>query len=142
MEQLKWAKLSEAGNAPERKSAEAAGFDLKAAHTVTIVARGKAIVKTDIQIHVPEGTYGRIAPRSGLAAHKHIAVGAGVIDRDYRGNIQVILFNHSNEELQINEGDRIAQLICERIACPELEQCEFLPNTRRGSKGLGSTGLH
>lgn len=63
-------------------------------------ARGKALVKTDIQIALPDGCYGRIAPRSGLAHKKFIDVGAGVIDQDYRGNVGVILFNFADEEFE------------------------------------------
>ena len=79
---------------------------------------------TDIQIAVPEGTYGRVAPRSGLA-HKHfIDVGAGVIDRDYRGNVGVILFNFGTSAFKVNKGDRIAQLICEKISYPTIQECQ------------------
>ena len=139
-ELLKWAKLSEAGRAPERKSDESAGYDLRSAHRAAVPAHGKVVVKTDIQILVPEGTYARIAPRSSLAAQEHIDVGAGVVDRDYRGNVQVVLFNHGSAEFVVEKGDRIAQLICERIAYPEVQQCETLPCTHRGTDGFGSTG--
>jgi dUTP pyrophosphatase len=79
---------------------------------------------TDLQIHVPEGYYGSIAPRSGPALHHHIDVGAGVIDEDYRGNVTVILFNHSDKLFVINRGDRVAQLICEKVYYPVLEEEE------------------
>lgn len=65
-----------------------------------VPARGKEIVKTDIAIKVPPGTYGRVAPRSGLAWKNFIDTGAGVIDEDYRGNVGVILFNHSDVDFQ------------------------------------------
>jgi dUTP pyrophosphatase len=81
-------------------------------------------VVTDLQIQVPEGFYGRIAPRSGLALHHHIDIGAGVIDEDYRGNVTVILFNHSDKLFVINRGDCVAQLICEKIYYPVLEEEE------------------
>lgn len=81
---------------------------------------------TDIQIAVPNGTYGRVAPRSGLA-HKHfIDVGAGVIDQDYRGNVGVILFNFGENVFKVNKGDRIAQLICERISYPDIQECTVI----------------
>ena len=63
---------------------------------------------------MPPGVYGRVAPRSGLAAKKHIDVGAGVIDADYRGNVGVVLFNHASEPFKVENGDRIAQLILEK----------------------------
>ena len=89
---------------------------------------------------MPEGTYGRIAPRSGLAANYHIAVGAGVLDKDFRGNVCVILFNHSKEGYRVCKGDRIAQLLCEKIEYAEIEECKTLDETKRGRSGFGSTG--
>merc|ERR1712027_207287 len=137
---LKFAKLSENAYAPTKGSARAAGYDLRSAYDCTIPANGKAIVKTDIQIRVPEGTYGRIAPRSGLAAKHHIDVGAGVVDEDYTGNVGVVLFNHAQVEFEIKKGDRIAQLVCEKIEYPEIEEVASLNSTDRGEGGFGSTG--
>lgn len=97
-------------------------------------------MKTDIQIEVPFGTYGRVAPRSGLAWKNFIDVGAGVIDQDYRGNVGVILFNHSDVDFDVKKGDRIAQLICERIIYPKVVQADSLTETQRGEGGFGSTG--
>ncbi|VDP23148.1 unnamed protein product [Schistosoma margrebowiei] len=94
-----------------------------------------------ILIELPEGCYGRVAPRSGLALKHGIDVGAGVIDRDYRGNLGVVLFNFGEQNFEIKKGDRVAQLICERIFCPELIECESLAETDRGSNGYGSTGV-
>uniref|UniRef100_A0A4W3HFF3 Deoxyuridine 5'-triphosphate nucleotidohydrolase n=1 Tax=Callorhinchus milii TaxID=7868 RepID=A0A4W3HFF3_CALMI len=65
---------------------------------------------------------------------------AGVIDEDYRGNVGVVLFNFSKETFEVKKGDRIAQLICERICYPELEELENLDETNRGAGGFGSTG--
>ena len=84
---LQVAKLSDNATIPSRGSATAAGYDLYSAEDCVIPARGKGLVKTDIQIKVPHGTYGRIAPRSGLAWKNHIDIGAGVVDEDYRGNV-------------------------------------------------------
>ena len=140
MSVLKFAKLSENAYAPTKGLAGAAGFDLRSAYDCIVPAKGKALVKTDIQICVPKGTYGRIAPRSGLAAKHHIDVGAGIVDEDYRGNVGVILFNHAAEDFIIARGDRIAQLVCEKIEYPLLEECKSLQETVRGSGGFGSTG--
>ena len=107
-------KLTEDALIPTRGSAGAAGLDLYSAYNLTVPARGLVSVATDLQSHVPEGFYGRIAPRSGLALHHHIDIGAGVIDEDYRGNVAVILFNHSDKLFVINRGDHVAQLICEK----------------------------
>lgn len=113
---------------------------INSAYDCVIPARGKLVVKTDIQIELPEGCYGRIAPRSGLAAKNFIDVGAGVVDEDYRGNLGVVMFNHSDVEFAIAKGDRIAQLICERIFYPQLEEVKSLSETERGAGGFGSTG--
>ena len=74
-----------------------------------------------IQIKVPRGTYGRVAPRSGLAWKNHIDIGAGVVDEDYRGNVGVVMFNHSDSEFIVKAGDRVAQLVCEKIEYPDIE---------------------
>ncbi|XP_005188706.2 deoxyuridine 5'-triphosphate nucleotidohydrolase [Musca domestica] len=138
---LRWAKLTENAFEPVRGSERAAGLDLRSAYDLVVPARGKALVKTDLQIEVPNGSYGRIAPRSGLAVKNFIDVGAGVVDEDYRGNLGVVLFNHSDVEFEVKRGDRIAQLICERIFYPGLEQVDKLEETKRGDAGFGSTGV-
>uniref|UniRef100_A0A663EFL7 Deoxyuridine 5'-triphosphate nucleotidohydrolase n=1 Tax=Aquila chrysaetos chrysaetos TaxID=223781 RepID=A0A663EFL7_AQUCH len=112
----------------------------KSAYDCVIPPMEKAVVKTDIQIALPSGCYGRVAPRSGLAAKHFIDVGAGVIDEDYRGNVGVVLFNFGKETFEVKKGDRIAQLICERICYPELEEVQALDDTERGEGGFGSTG--
>ncbi|KAM7354194.1 deoxyuridine triphosphatase [Cochliomyia hominivorax] len=139
---LRWAMLTEHAFEPVKGSERAAGFDLRSPYDVTVPSRGKAIVKTDLQIQVPNGSYGRVAPRSGLAVKNFIDVGAGVIDEDYRGNLGVVLFNHSEVDFEVKRGDRIAQLICERIFYPELEQVDELDDTKRGNAGFGSTGIN
>ncbi|KAH7163263.1 dUTP diphosphatase [Dactylonectria estremocensis] len=133
-------KLSDKGRLPTRGSAFAAGYDLYAARDTTIPARGKALVDTDISMAIPDGTYGRIAPRSGLASKNFIDTGAGVIDADYRGQVKVLLFNHAAADFEIKEGDRIAQLILERIYTPEVVEVEELAESVRGAGGFGSTG--
>ena len=81
------------------------------------------------------------APRSGLAWKHSIDVGAGVIDADYRGPVGVILFNHSDQDFAVKAGDRVAQLILERIVTPDVMEVEDLESTTRGSGGFGSTGI-
>lgn len=125
---------------PSRGSSLAAGYDLYSIETTVVPAKSKAVVSTGISICVPEGTYGRIAPRSGLAVKHSIDVGAGVIDPDYRGTIFVALFNHSDEDFKINKHDRIAQLLLECILNPEVIEVESLEKTERDENGFGSTG--
>jgi len=134
-------RLSEFATLPTKGSKLAAGYDLYAAHDCTVKARGKDMVKTDIQIALPAGTYGRIAPRSGLAWKHSIDVGAGVVDEDYRGPVNVILFNFGDEDFQIKRGDRVAQLICEKIEQTQVREVDDLESTERGANGFGSTGV-
>ena len=124
-----------------RGSHLAAGYDLSSATDTKVPARGKALIPTDLSIAIPEGTYGRVAPRSGLAWKHSIDVGAGVIDADYRGPLGVILFNHSDVDFEVKVGDRIAQLIIEKIMTPDVLEVDDLDSTTRGAGGFGSTGV-
>ncbi|KAJ8522997.1 hypothetical protein ONZ45_g522 [Pleurotus djamor] len=133
---------SEKAKIPTRGSALAAGYDLYSAEKKVIPAHGKALIDTQISIAVPVGTYGRVAPRSGLASKYMIDTGAGVIDADYRGIVFVLLFNLSDQDFQVEEGDRVAQLILERVYTPEVMEVQDLDETLRGAGGFGSTGGH
>ncbi|QKX53318.1 uncharacterized protein TRUGW13939_00396 [Talaromyces rugulosus] len=133
-------KLVESATAPTRGSAFAAGYDIYSAKEAVIPAKGKGLVDTGLAIAVPEGTYGRIAPRSGLASKNFIDTGAGVIDADYRGEVKVLLFNFSDVDFTIKQGDRIAQLVLERIYTPDVLVVEQLEESVRGVGGFGSTG--
>ena len=126
---------------PVRGTDGAAGYDLAAAQAAVVPAHGKCLVKTGLVMALPHGCYGRIAPRSGLALKKFIDVGAGVIDADYRGEVGVILFNFGEEDFVINMGDRIAQLIFEKIKTPIVKEMNELEGTDRGVGGYGSTGI-
>merc|ERR1712154_315264 len=135
-------KLSSNATIPTKGSKLAAGFDLVSAYNVIIPSRGKALVKTDIAMAIPEGCYGRIAPRSGLAWKHHIDIGAGVVDADYRGNVGVVMFNLSDKQFNVEKGMRIAQLILERYEWKsEIKEVDDLDDTVRGSGGYGSTGM-
>ena len=138
---LKVQKLSNNAALPKRSTEGAAGYDLCASHDCTIPAGGKGLVKTGLSISFPVGLYARIAPRSGLALKKFIDVGAGVVDRDYRGDVGVVLFNHGDQEFQVKMGDRIAQLILEKIDTPPVEEVQGHDSTVRGTGGFGSTGV-
>ena len=98
-------------------------------------------MKTDLSIAIPRDTYARIAPRSGLAWKHFIDTGAGVVDYDYRGNVGVILFNHAETDFEVKAGDRVAQLILERIMTPPVAEVADLGETERGAGGFGSTGV-
>lgn len=133
---------SERATLPTRGSVLAAGYDLYSAEDAVIPGQGQGLVATDISVIVPVGTYGRVAPRSGLAVKHGISTGAGVVDADYRGEVKVVLFNHSQKDFAIKQGDRIAQLVLERIVNAEIHEitAEELDTTERGAGGFGSTG--
>jgi dUTP pyrophosphatase len=125
---------------PTRGSEKAAGYDLYAAEDMTIKANGRGLVSTGIAMTIPDGYYGRIAPRSGLAVKHGLDVGAGVIDSDYSSCVKVLLFNHGEDDFKIDVGHRIAQLIIVKIVNPSIEEVQELVQTVRGSGGFGSTG--
>ena len=138
---LKVQKLNNNAALPKRSTDGAAGYDLCASQNCTIPAKGKGLVKTGLSLSFPSGLYARIAPRSGLALKKFIDVGAGVVDADYRGEVGVVLFNHGDQDFEVKMGDRIAQLILEKISTPEVEEVSALEDTVRGTGGFGSTGV-
>ena len=129
----------EDAQAPTRGSDEAAGYDLYSYESETVVPKQIKLIDTGISIRVPEGTYGRIAPRSSVSK-RGILINAGVIDRDYRGPVKVMVHNISNNSYIIKKNDRIAQLILEKIKTPPVELVEELDDTIRGEGGFGSTG--
>ena len=139
---VKVKKLCNKAKLPVRGSIGAAGYDLAAAQNAVILTHGKVLVKTGLSMSMPTGCYGRIAPRSGLALKKFIDVGAGVVDADYRGELRVVLLNFGEEDFKINMGDKIAQLIFEKIKTTEVTEVDSLEETGRGDMGFGSTGLN
>lgn len=134
--------LDEHARVPTRGSPEAAGYDLCAMHDGYVDPGSRLLVGTGIAIEVPPGTYGRVAPRSGLAVNHGMHIGAGVIDRDYRGELRVLLWNLGTERFEFKRGYRIAQLILEKIETPDVKIVTApLGDTVRGSGGFGSTGV-
>ena len=126
---------------PERKHPTDAGCDIHAAEEVTIKPGKRYAVSTHLAVAIPEGCYGRIAPRSGLAFKNGIDVLAGVVDSSFRGEIKVILVNHGDSCFNIEMGDRVAQLIVEKIYTPVIDVVQSLDETDRGKSGFGSTGV-
>jgi dUTP pyrophosphatase len=131
---------------PVRSHPYDAGLDISSCEKTTVPARGRVLVNTGLSIWFPNDCYARIAPRSGLAYKKGIDVGAGVIDHGYTNTIGVVLFNHTDEDFYVNVGDRIAQLIFEKICIPRdimVVPYETLlsSNCARGLSGFGSSGV-
>ena len=120
----------------------AAGHDLYAMEEVLIPAKGETLVDTGLSVGLPSGTYARIASRTGLTNKKRIKFGGGVIDADSTGEVKVILMNHGTQDCLIQAGERIAQIIVEKINTEAAVQMEHLANTVPGTKGVGSTDLN
>lgn len=140
--EFRYALTRPTARAPARGSAGAAGYDLSAAEAAVVPARGQAMIDTGVIFQIPPDCYGRVAPRSGLAAKHCVNVHAGVVDSDYRGTVRAILFNHGDADLHVAVGDRIAQIVFERIRTPDLVAArpEDLAPTARGDGAFGSTG--
>lgn len=129
---------------PQYATAQAAGLDLRAniEEAVKLKPLERCFVPTGLHIELPDGFEAQVRPRSGLAAKMGITVlnSPGTIDPDYRGEVKVILINLSNEEVVLNPGERIAQLIIAKFERIEWESVEVLSGSDRGSGGFGSTG--
>lgn len=137
---LRFKQLDSRAPLPQRGSALAAGLDVCSIEEITIEPRQRALVRTGLSVAIPPGFYGRIAPRSGLAAKSGLDVLAGVIDSDYRGEVCCLLYNTGEETLTLPAGSKICQLIVEQIITPEAAWSTDLDETARGASGFGSTG--
>ncbi len=130
---------------PKYMSDHAAGMDLYAAvNPEMVIPAGEwKLVPTGISIALPEGYEAQVRPRSGLALKQGVSIlnTPGTVDADYRGEVGVILMNHSKENLVIRRGDRIAQMIINKIERIEFEEVPELPESDRGPGGFGSTGV-
>ena len=119
-----------------------AGLDLHAAHDVTLEPGARALVGTGLGVAIPFGFAGLVLPRSGLArAHGVTVLNApGLVDAGYRGELKVLLVNHGGEPVTLRRGERVAQLVIQRVESAELIELAELPPSERGEGGFGSTG--
>jgi len=155
--EIKYSKLNPEAKEPFRANPSDAGYDLFSTQYETLEPFQRKLISTGINVEIPEGFYGRIAPRSGLACKKGIDVMAGVIDSGYRGEIKVLLINLNLEgynfkpsafeamfgsmnKLDIKPGDRIAQLIIEKCHSIDWKKMKTLNTSHRGQDGFGSSG--
>lgn len=144
---LKYSRIERDGKIPPEPfyaTAGAAGLDLTVfGEDVSILPGCHAVVKTGIRVAIPQGSVGLIYVRSSLGVKRGITLSnsVGVIDSDYRGELLVSLYNTTNRAVVLNSGERIAQLVV--VPCPrhELEECDELDETDRGSGRFGSTGI-
>jgi len=121
-----------------------AGLDLHAAEDVTLGPGARALLRTGLAVAIPEGYAGFVLPRSGLAARHGVSLlnTPGLIDSGYRGEVMVLVVNHDRAAtVTLRRGDRIAQLVVQRIEHATPVAVEELPESERGSAGFGSTGV-
>lgn len=142
---IKYKKLSNQAIEPTRGSAFAAGYDLYAcpSNNAVFIAPGETVkIGTGIAIELPEGTFGGLYARSGLATKHGLRPGncVGIIDQDFKGEVVVALHNDSDSEQCVMYGDRIAQLVVQPFYSVSFRQVESLEETERGAGGFGSTG--
>ena len=139
--------LNDNAKPPIRSSEDAVGYDLFCSGDYVIERKEKALIDTGVSMQInyndlntDETIYARIAPRSSISYKYMTDIGAGVIDKDYRGELKVLIFNHSDDQIIFNSGDKIAQLILEKAIIPPVHVVFVLDETTRGSGGFGSTG--
>jgi len=149
MTTFQFAKVLHNAIIPQRNNSTDAGLDLHACidEPIVIMPNERKIIETGIAVSMPSDCYARIAPRSGLAAKNGIDVLAGVVDCGYTNSLKVILYNNDKKEFKVSHGDRIAQLIFEKIYIPQdvkevsYESLKESVNTSRGLNGFGSSGV-
>jgi len=131
---------------PEYATEQSAGVDLLAAveNEITIKPGHRELIPTGLAIELPAGFEAQVRPRSGLAAKSGVTVlnSPGTIDADYRGEIKVILINHSGEDFVVSRGARIAQMVIAPVSHVNWAKTKDLSETARGENGFGSTGTH
>ena len=134
-------KLADDASIPTKSNISDAGWDLYSSGMATIVyPHERKLISTDISIAIPDGYCGLIWPRSGLSVNSGIDILAGVIDSGYRGEVKVCMLNTSDTLVHIHPGDRIAQLIIQKVEDVSFTEVKNLDDTSRGDGGFGSTG--
>lgn len=146
MEEIKIKKINKEAKFPTHGSEYSAGYDLYACiPTETIVKPFSTLeVGTGLAMALPEGTFGAIYARSGLAIREHLrpANCVGIIDSDYRGEIKIVIHNDSEEIQKITPGERVAQLVLQKYIPMSFQEVDELDETTRGEGGFGSTGMN
>lgn len=136
--------VASGASAPEYMTPGAAGMDLRSVEEVVLKPLERRLVPTGLRVAIPEGYEGQVRPRSGLAVRHGISMvnTPGTIDSDYRGEIKVLLINLGDSIVQLEKGERIAQLVICPVVRAEIAVVEYLDETERGAGGFGSTGKH
>ena len=141
---IKVKKLADDAVVPDYAHPGDAGLDLYANEHVQLAPGASHMVKTGISIQLPAGTEGQVRPRSGLAAKHQVTLlnSPGTIDEGYRGEVRVILINHSKTPFIVEKGMKIAQMLVKPVHTVDVVEVDELTDTSRGEGGFGSTGMH
>jgi len=130
---------------PLQGTAHAAGYDITACIEEKVVIRPgeRSLIPTGLLLELPSGMEAQVRPRSGLAIRNGVTLlnSPGTIDADYRGEVKVILINHSQEPFTVDNGMRIGQLVFKHVCSPQIVEVDAISETARGSGGFGHTGL-
>lgn len=139
--ELRISKLEKDSIIPSRANASDAGYDLYAVIETIIPARGRGLIRTGIAMEIPSGHVGLIWPRSGLAVKAGLDVLAGVIDSGYRGEICIVLQNHTDHDYIVRKHDRAAQILIQEVTTVQIKTVSNLDKSDRGTGGFGSSGI-
>lgn len=131
--------LDKGAKMPQKAHETDAGYDLFAVGDYVVPAHGRTWIETGVHIAIPVGYYGAVTSKSGLMGKKGLTC-EGTIDSDYRGSIKAIVFNHTDEDYEFKDGDKVTQLIICAHNMDELIEVDSLDDTGRGAGGFGSTG--
>lgn len=144
LNQVKIKLLNDNARIPVKSTEHSAGFDIFSSEDTVLEKRTHKLISTGVTIQMPLDMEAQIRPRSGLAAKNGITVlnSPGTIDADYRGEIKIILINHSDIDFNIKIGDRLAQMVFSRVMDISFEEVADLSETKRGEGGFGSTGVN
>lgn len=137
---IKVKKLEPKAIIPTRSNQSDAGWDLHSVSTRNLAPNQRVTYRTGISFEIPEGYVGLVWPRSGLAIKEGVDVLAGVVDSGYRGEVMICLLNTGIRHVEIKEGDRIAQILFQKVPECKLQEVEILQNSDRGTSGFGSSG--
>ena len=139
IEKVEIQRLSSEAVLPTRAYPDDAGLDLYSLEKVSLEPASGVMASTGIAIAIPQGHVGLVMDRSSLAK-KGFKTAGGIIDAGYRGELKVVLWNLSKDRLEIEKGERLAQLLIVPIATPAVQEVKVLPAAERGAKGFGSSG--
>ena len=139
-DQLRYKKLSKHATAPTMATAGSVGYDIYSAVGITLSAWCCVLVPTDIAFQCPKGIYPRVAPTASMAC-RFTDVGPGVVDIDYTGNVKVVMMNHTEQDIEVSQGQSIAQFILTKYEAPETVEVQSFKPTERGTGGFGSTRI-